>query len=109
VDVERASRESPFGSPIAHGYLILALLPRFFYEVGAIPPDVRQAINYGAERVRFVAPVRAGSRIRNRIVVQSAEDRGQGRILLVLGSTIEIEGEAKPAMVAETLTMLLPG
>jgi acyl dehydratase len=62
VDVKRARRESPFGLPIAHGYLILALLPRFFYEVGVIPPDVRQAINYGAERVRFVAPVRAGSR-----------------------------------------------
>jgi len=63
VDVKRARRESPFGLPTAHGYLILALLPRFFYEVGVIPPDVRQAINYGAERVRFVAPVRAGSRV----------------------------------------------
>jgi acyl dehydratase len=109
VDVERARRESPFGSPIGHGHLVLALLPRFFHDVGAIPPDVRQALNYGAERVRFVAPVRAGARIRGQVVLLAADDRGEGRVLLTLRTTVEIEGEHKPAMDAETLAMLICG
>jgi acyl dehydratase len=109
VDVERAKRESPFGSTIAHGYLIMALVPRFCYEVGVIPPDVRQAFNYGTERTRFPAPVRVGSRIRDRVVLLKAEDRGEGRVLITLGSTVEIEGEQKPAMIAETLALLVPG
>src|SRR5262245_38590643 len=66
VDVERARRESPFGAPIAHGYLTLALLPQFQYQMGLIPPEVAQTINYGLDRVRFLAPVKAGVRIRNR-------------------------------------------
>jgi len=109
VDVERAKRESPFGSTIAHGYLIMALVSRFCYEVGVIPPDVRQAVNYGIERTRFPAPVRVGSRIRDRVVLLKAEDRGEGRVLITLGSTVEIEGEQKPAMIAETLALLVPG
>ncbi len=109
VDVERAKRESPFGSTIAPGYLIMALVPRFCYEVGVIPPDVRQAFNYGIERTRFPAPVRVGSRIRDRVVLLKAEDRGEGRVLITLGSTVEIEGEQKPAMIAETLALLVPG
>ncbi len=109
VDVERAKRESPFGSTIAPGYLIMALVPRFCYEVGVIPPDVRQTFNYGIERTRFPAPVRVGSRIRDRVVLLKAEDRGEGRVLITLGSTVEIEGEQKPAMIAETLALLVPG
>src|SRR5215467_7106694 len=64
VDVERARRESPFGAPIAHGYLTLALLAQLQYAIGLIPPGTAQAINYGLDRVRFLAPVKAGARIR---------------------------------------------
>src|SRR5262249_58521979 len=103
VGVERARRESPFGAPIAHGYLTLALLAQFQYAIGLIPPDVAQAINYGLDRVRFLAPVRAGDRIRNRVVLLAAEDKGGGRVLIKTRNTIEIAGEDKPTMVAETL------
>jgi acyl dehydratase len=107
VDVERAGRESPFGSTIAHGFLILALLPRFQYEIGLIPAGVFQAINYGLGQVRFLSPVRPGARIRDRVTLLAAEDKGNGRMLLTVQNTVEIEGEGKPAMVAETLALLI--
>ena len=109
VDVERATRESPFGAPIAHGYLTLALLAHFQYAIGLIPPDAAQAINYGLDRVRFLAPVKAGARIRVRVVLLAAEDKGGGRVLIKGQNTIEIAGERTPAMVAETLAMLSVG
>src|SRR5262245_16458212 len=74
VDVERAARESAFGSTVAHGYLTLALLARFTYEIGLIPADARQALNYGLDRVRFMAPVRAGARLRDHVTLLSAEE-----------------------------------
>lgn len=109
VDVEKAKKESPLGSTIAHGYLILSLVPRFLYEIGAWPAGVLQAFNYGANRVRFIAPVKTGSRIRNRVKLISAENKGNGRTLLALENTIEIEGENKPALIAEILGMLIAG
>ena len=107
VDVERAERESPVGSTIAHGYLTLSLLARFTYEVGLVPADVGQALNYGLDRVRFMTPVRTGARIRDRVSLLAAEDRGPGRLLVKAQHTIEIEGEERPAMVAEALAMLV--
>jgi acyl dehydratase len=107
VDVERARRERPYGATIAHGYLTLALLAHFQFAIGLFPPGGAQAINYGLDRVRFLAPVRAGARIRNRIVLLAAEDKGGGRVLVKTQNTIEIEGEHTPAMVAEALAMLL--
>jgi acyl dehydratase len=109
VDVERSRRESPFGAPIAHGYLTLALLTQFQFAIGLIPPGVAQAINYGLDWVRFLAPIKAGARIRNRVVLLAAEDKGGGRILIKTRNTIEIAGEHKPALVAETLAMLDTG
>jgi acyl dehydratase len=106
IDVERASRESPFGAPIAHGYLTLALLAQFQYTIGLIPHDVVQTINYGLDRVRFLAPIKAGACIRNRVVLLAAEDKGGGRVLVKTQNTIEIAGERTPAMVAESLAML---
>ena len=106
MDVERARRESPFGAPIAHGYLTLALLSQFQYAIGMIPPDATQAINYGLDRVRFLAPVKAGARIRNRVVLLTAEEKGGGRVLIKAQNTIEIAGEHTPAMVAEALVLL---
>src|SRR5262245_1939101 len=107
VDVERATRESMFRSTVAHGYLTLALLARFTYEVGLVPADADQAFNYGLDRVRFMTPVRAGSRVRDRVTLLTAEEKGPGRMLVKAQHTIEIEGEDKPAMVAETLAMLV--
>jgi acyl dehydratase len=107
VDVERARRESLYGATIAHGYLTLALLAHFQFAIGLFPAGGAQAINYGLDRVRFLAPVRAGARIRNRIVLLTVEDKGAGRLLVKTQNTIEIEGEHTPAMVAEALAILV--
>ncbi|MCP5418934.1 MAG: MaoC family dehydratase [Gammaproteobacteria bacterium] len=106
VDVERARRESPFGETIAHGYLTLSLLSPLQNAVGVVPDDAHQAINYGLDRVRFMTPVKAGARVRMHVAIVSAEDRGKGRILLKTRNTFEIEGEDKPALVAESLAFL---
>lgn len=108
VDVERSRRESPLGSTIAHGYLLLALLPQFTYALGALPPGVDQALNYGLNRVRFLTPVRSGARIRNRIELLAVDEKGSGRLLMTTRNTVEIAGEQTPAMIAETLALLIP-
>jgi acyl dehydratase len=107
VDVERAKRESPFGGPIAHGYLILSLVAAMVMELGVVPPDAASALNYGLDKVRFIAPVKAGARVRMRAKLASAEPQNGGRLLLKLQSTVEIEGEAKPTVVADLLCMLI--
>ena len=109
VDVDRAARESAFGSTVAHGYLTLALLARFTYEVGLVPSDAAQAFNYGLDRVRFMTPVKAGARVRDRVTLLTAEEKGPGRVLVRAQHTIEIEGDDKPAMVADALAMLVAG
>jgi acyl dehydratase len=108
VDVERAKRESPYGTTIAHGFLILSLLAKLQFDAGVVPPDAAQALNFGLDRVRFLAPVKSGDRVRNRLELLSAEEKSKGRILIKTKNTIEIEGEEKPAMVAELLALLLP-
>jgi acyl dehydratase len=107
VDVERARRESPFGGPIAHGYLSLSLVAAMVMELGVIPPDAATGLNYGLDKVRFIAPVKAGARVRTRANLASAEPQKGGRMLLKLQGTLEIEGGAKPALVAEVLCMLI--
>ncbi len=107
VDVERAKRESPFGGPIAHGYLTLSLVAAMVMELGVIPPDAATGLNYGLDKVRFIAPVKAGACVRARANLLSAEPQSGGRMLLKLQCTLEIEGEAKPALVAEVLCMLI--
>jgi acyl dehydratase len=106
VDVERAAKESPFGGTVAHGYLTLAMLAPTAFEVLVSGVEAKQALNYGLEKVRFLAPVRAGKRVRNRVKVASVENKGGGRVLVTTENTIEIEGEAKPAMIAIALIML---
>ena len=107
VDVERARRESPFGSTIAHGYLTLSLASSWQYEIGIVPPGVSESLNYGLERVRFLAPVKVGARIRDRVVLLAVEPKDKSRILLKTRNTIEIEGETRPALIAETLSLLV--
>ena len=107
VDVERARRESPFGGPIAHGYLSLSLVAAMVMELGVIPPDAATGLNYGLDKVRFIAPVKAGARVRTRATLLAVEAQSSGRVLLKLNCALEIEGEAKPALVAELLCLLI--
>ena len=103
VDTERAARELPDGKTIAHGYLTLALIPALtgdFIEV----ENLKRAINFGLNKVRFYAPVPAGARVRARVNVLKAQRRA-GALLLTSVVRIEVEGERKPACVAETLGM----
>lgn len=107
VDVERARHESPFGATIAHGYLTLSLIPVMSYEIDARPRDVAATLNYGLDKVRFLTPVRAGSRVRMRSKLLSFEPKGAGQFLMKSLNTVEIEGEEKPALIAETLAMFI--
>lgn len=100
VDPERARRESLYGSTVAHGFLTLALMSHFMREAIQWPPSIRQIINYGLDRVRFPAPVRAGDRIRARIRLQSCKEL-EGSLKAVFEITIEAEGAEKPCCVAE--------
>ena len=102
VDVERAKRESPFGGPIVHGYLTLSLLAKFAQECIAVD-GIKLAVNYGLNRVRFVSPVKVGSRLRARFVLGGVEDV-PGGAQMVWQAVIEIEDADKPACVAEMVT-----
>lgn len=102
VDVERARRESPFGGPIAHGYLTLSLLAGFAKECIFVD-GVRLAVNYGLNRVRFATPVRVDSRVRARFTLASVEDIAGGA-QMIWQATVEIDGGDKPACVAEMVT-----
>ena len=101
TDPERA-RAGPFGAPIAHGFLTLSLLPTLF-ESGFAVDDVRMGVNYGLNRVRFMAPVKVGSRLRGHFKLLSFEAL-EGGAQLTVQATLEIEGSTKPACVAETVS-----
>ncbi|MBP0588533.1 MaoC family dehydratase [Paraburkholderia sp. LEh10] len=107
VDVERATRESPFGGTIAHGYLTLSLLAALTMEIGLIPEDASAGLNYGLDKVRFMTPVKAGARVRNRVTLISAEKKEGGRIIVKTMNELQVEGEQKPALIAESLAMLV--
>jgi acyl dehydratase len=109
VDVERAKRESPFGGPVAHGYLTLSLLAAMVMELGIIPPDAATGLNYGLDKVRFIAPVKAGARVRCRAKLVAAEPQNGGRMLLKLDCMLEIDNEPKPALISELVCMLIGG
>lgn len=107
VDVERAARESPFRSTIAHGYLTLSLVGPAAMDVWIGPWGIHTALNYGLDRVRFIAPVPAGARVRVRVKLVGVEDKGGGRQLITTENTVEIEGGDKPALIANTLVMAM--
>jgi acyl dehydratase len=109
IDVDRARRESPFGAPVAHGYLTLSLIPVMAYEIGAAPEGVAASINYGLDKVRFLTPVKVGSRVRLHSHLLSFEKKASGQYLMKQRQTIDIEGSDRPALIAETLTMLVAG
>src|SRR5215469_12662575 len=100
VDRERAQRESPYGTTIAHGFLTLSLLSRFMSQAIQIRSGVRTAINYGLNRVRFPAPVRANSKVRARFALQSLKDVPDA-LEAIFDARLEVEGSDKPCCVAE--------
>ncbi|MBU2489984.1 MAG: MaoC family dehydratase [Proteobacteria bacterium] len=103
VDEEKAA-QGPFGKTIAHGFLILSLIPQFSFEHGLVPEGATMAINYGLNKVRFVNPVPVGSRIRDVMTLTGVEEKA-GRVLVATTHTLELEGSDKPACIAETLAM----
>ena len=105
VDVERARRELAGGKTIAHGYLTLSLLPRLAPTLMTIQQR-RRGLNYGSNKVRFVTPVPAGTRIRLRQKLVKAEEVAEGGVRLTSEMVMEVEGHDKPAMVAETLSIV---
>jgi acyl dehydratase len=106
VDAARAAAESPFKTTIAHGFLTLSLMSTLIREAIAFA-GLRMAINYGLNRVRFVAPVLSGSRVRARIVCGAVED-ASGGYQVTWAVTVEREGESKPACVADWLVRYYP-
>ena len=109
IDPERAKRESPFGGTVAFGFWTMSLLSYFFRKTLGCeyPEGALYGLNYGFDRVRLMAPVEIGKRIRNHTKLIGIEDRGEGRFVVKTENRIEIEGEEKPAMIAEWLFMLV--
>jgi len=101
VDVERAKKEMPGGKTIAHGYLTLSLVPRMAATLTKVKKRSR-GVNYGSNKVRFISPVQAGARIRLRQRIKNVEDI-QGGVRVTSEMTVEIEGQDKPALVAELI------
>jgi acyl dehydratase len=101
-----AAAQTPFGGTIAHGFLSLSMLSRMAAEAMLVPDNVKMAVNYGLDRVRFIKPVRSGKRIRGRFRLDSVDEKAPGQLLLRHTVTVEIEGEEKPALTAEWLGLL---
>jgi acyl dehydratase len=105
VDPEAAA-QTPFGGTVAHGFLTLSLLSRMAADVMLRPETVKMGVNYGFEKVRFIAPVRSGKRVRGRFVLSGFEEKGPGRYQFVHAVTVEIDGEDKPALQADWIGMI---
>jgi acyl dehydratase len=105
VDPDAAAR-TLFGGTIAHGFLTLSLLSRMGAETMLLPEGMRMAVNYGLDRVRFLAPVKSGKRVRGRFTLDSAEEKAPGQLLMRHTVTVEIEGEEKPALTAQWLGLM---
>lgn len=101
-----AAAQTPFGGTVAHGFLTLSLLSRMAAEAMLVPDGVKMAVNYGLDRVRFLAPVRSGKRVRGRFNLDSVEEKAPGQWLMRHNVTVEIEGEDKPALTAVWLGLI---
>ena len=101
-----AAAATPFGGTVAHGFLTLSLLSRMAADAMLRPENIKMGVNYGFEKVRFLAPVRAGKKVRGRFVLASFEEKRPGQYQFTHNVTVEIEGEDKPALVAEWIGMI---
>jgi len=108
VDPEKAA-QTPFGGPIAHGFLSLSLLSYLNAQTAVIPENLVMGINYGSDKVRYLMPVRVGKRVRSKQTILEVSEKSPGQWLLKTAVTVEIEGEETPALVAEILSMLVVG
>jgi acyl dehydratase len=107
IHVDPAAAEAAgFGGTIAHGFLSLSLLSRMAADAMLIPEGVKMALNYGFDRVRFLAPVKSGKRVRGRFTLDSVDEKAPGQILFRHTVTVEIEGEDKPALTAVWLGLM---
>ncbi|HEX5259524.1 MAG TPA: MaoC family dehydratase [Sphingomicrobium sp.] len=102
-----AEAQTAFGGTIAHGFLTLSLLSRMAAEAMLVPEGLKMIVNYGLDRVRFLAPVRSGSRLRGRFTLDSLEEKAPGQVLMRHTVTVEIEGEDKPALSAVWLALIV--
>ena len=105
VDPEAAAK-TPFGGTIAHGFLTLSLLSRMAADVMLRPDGLKMGVNYGFEKVRFLAPVRSGKRVRGRFRLDRFEEKRPGQYQFVHNVTVEIDGEDKPALIADWIGMI---
>jgi acyl dehydratase len=105
VDPEAAAK-TPFGGTIAHGFLTLSLLSRMLGDAMLRPEKVKMGVNYGFEKVRFLAPVRSGKRVRGRFTLASLEEKRPGQWQFIHTVTVEIEGEDKPALIADWIGLI---
>ncbi|MFY0637256.1 MaoC family dehydratase [Maricaulis maris] len=109
IDPERAAKETPFGGTIAHGFLTLSMLSSMAAGTTVVIDGIVMGINYGFEKVRFLTPVRAGKRVRGRFTLADAVERNPGQWMLKYEVMVEIEGEDKPALMAQWLTLQVLG
>jgi acyl dehydratase len=105
IDPEAAAR-TPFGGTVAHGFLTLSLLSRMAADAMLRPEAVKMGVNYGFERIRFMAPVRSGKRVRGRFTLVRFEEKKPGQWQFVHNVTVEVEGEDKPALVADWIGLI---
>ena len=101
-----AAAQTPFGGTVAHGFLTLSLLSQMAAHVMLVPEKRKMAVNYGFDKVRFIAPVRSGKRVRGSFRLTSAEEKRNGPWQFVHAVTVEIEGEEKPALTAEWIGLI---
>ncbi len=103
---EELAKQTPFGTTIAHGFLSLSLLPKFAYTAIPLQADAKMGVNYGMNKMRFIAPVKSGKRVRGRFKLLALDTSKPGQRMSTVEASVEIEGEAKPAVVAEWLTLV---
>jgi acyl dehydratase len=106
IDPERAKKETPFGATVAHGFLTMSLLSIMSYEVMPVIEGTTMGVNYGFDKLRFISPVRAGSRVRGRFVLAEAKLRKPKELQSRTNVIVEIEGEDKPALVADWIGLI---
>jgi acyl dehydratase len=104
VDIEKA-KQSPFGGTIAHGLLTLSLLPAFAYEVLPGVEGTKMGVNYGYNKIRFLSPVKSGKRVRGRFTLREVSEPKPGQVMSITEVAVDIEGEDKPALLAEWVTL----
>jgi acyl dehydratase len=106
IDPERAARETPFGTTVAHGFLTMSLMSIMSYEVMPVIQGTTMGVNYGFDRLRFLSPVRSGSRVRGRFILKEATLRKANELLSRTSVSVEIEGETKPAIAADWIGLI---